>query len=69
MIHTGGLGRRSATALLIILLIAVVAVMAASIYVEITYKRFIHDAKYHPKRPDSAIGVHYGRDGKPKNKG
>lgn len=60
-----GLGRKSATALLIILLIAVAVVLAGSIYVEITYKRIIHNAKYHPKRPDSAVGVRYGRDGQP----
>ncbi|KPA84515.1 hypothetical protein ABB37_01060 [Leptomonas pyrrhocoris] len=63
---TGSIGKKSATAILIVLIIAIICVLAASVYVEVTYKRIIHNAKYHPKRPDSAVGIRYGRDGKPK---
>jgi hypothetical protein len=62
----GKIGKKTATSILIILFVAVVCVLAASVYVEFTYKRIIHNAKYHPKRPDSAVGIRYGRDGKPK---
>ncbi|KPI89606.1 hypothetical protein ABL78_1271 [Leptomonas seymouri] len=63
---TGSIGKKSATAILIVLIVAIVCVLAASVYVEITYRRIIHRAKYYPKRPESAVGIRYGRDGKPK---
>ncbi|KAK7199631.1 hypothetical protein NESM_000008200 [Novymonas esmeraldas] len=65
-ITQSGISSKPATAIIIILIIGVVCVLAASVYVEVTYRRIIHNAKYYPKRPDSAIGVRYGRDGKPK---
>lgn len=64
-IKTSGLGQKTATAFFIILLIAVAIVLAVCIFIEIKYKRIIHDAKYHPKRPDSAVAVRYGRNGQP----
>ncbi|KAL7709763.1 hypothetical protein N2W54_005099 [Lotmaria passim] len=63
---TSGISKKSATAILIVLIVAIIGVLAASVYIEFTYKRIIHNAKYHPKRPDSAVGIRYGRDGKPK---
>nr|VDZ47400.1 hypothetical_protein_conserved [Leishmania donovani] len=66
VITQSGIAPKPATAILIVLIVAVVCVLAAFVYVEVTYKRIIHNAKYHPKRPDSPVGIRYGRDGKPK---
>lgn len=66
VITQSGIAPKSATAILIVLIVAVVCVLTAFVYVEVTYKRIIHNAKYHPKRPDSPVGIRYGRDGKPK---
>ncbi|KAG5495318.1 hypothetical protein GH5_02974 [Leishmania sp. Ghana 2012 LV757] len=66
VISQSGIAPKRATAILIVLIVAVVCVLAASVYVEVTYKRIIHDAKYHPKGSDSPVGVRYGRHGKPK---
>ncbi|CAD2216425.1 hypothetical protein AGDE_09917 [Angomonas deanei] len=65
-VHVDGIGKKTASWLLIVFFVAVVVILAASIYIEVTYKQKIHNAKYKPKRPDSAVGVRYGRDGKPK---
>ncbi|KAG5470421.1 hypothetical protein LSCM1_01665 [Leishmania martiniquensis] len=66
IISQSGIAAKPATAILIVLIVAVVCVLAASVYVEVTYKRIIHDAKYHPKQSDSPVGIRYGRDSKPK---
>ncbi|CAJ1033605.1 hypothetical protein Q4I30_006518 [Leishmania utingensis] len=66
VITQSGIAAKPATAILIVLIVAVVCVLGAFMYVEVTYKRIIHNAKYHPKGPDSPVGIRYGRDGKPK---
>lgn len=66
-ISKSGLSQSSATVLFIILVVAVICVLAVSVYIEVTYKQKIHNAKYYPKRPESAVGIRYGRDGKPKD--
>ncbi|GET91357.1 hypothetical protein, conserved [Leishmania tarentolae] len=64
-ITQSGIAPQKATAILIVLILAVVCVLAAFVYVEVTYKRIIHNAKYHPKRPNSPVGIRYGHDGRP----
>ncbi|KAG5496086.1 hypothetical protein JKF63_02384 [Porcisia hertigi] len=66
VITRSGIAKKPATAILIVLFVAIVCVLAASVYVEVTYKHIIHSAKYHPERPSSAVGIRHGCDGKPK---
>ncbi|EPY21369.1 hypothetical protein STCU_08578 [Strigomonas culicis] len=61
---TTGINKTTATSLFIVFAVCIVVVLAGSVYVEVTYKRMIHNAKYHPKRPDSAVGIRY-RNGQP----
>lgn len=48
-VHTGGLGRKTATTILVVLFLAILVALAASAYVEVTYKKNIHRAKHAPQ--------------------
>ncbi|CCW62696.1 unnamed protein product [Phytomonas sp. EM1] len=59
----GALGRRSATALFIFLLIAVIGTLLASIFIEAKFRGIIHRSKYHPKNSETSVGAGYNSRG------